>query len=61
MKIGVTTISPKSTEESVPDSLIGDPTVAERVLGWRPRYSLRETLQSVLDYWRRQIISETND
>jgi GDP-4-dehydro-6-deoxy-D-mannose reductase len=33
--------------------IVGDPTALAR-LGWAPRYSLRETLEFTLDYWRGQ-------
>jgi GDP-4-dehydro-6-deoxy-D-mannose reductase len=58
-KIDVTTTGPTPTGESAPDNLIGDPTVAERLLCWTPRYSLRETLESVLDYWRGKTVAAT--
>jgi GDP-4-dehydro-6-deoxy-D-mannose reductase len=31
---------------------VGDSSLARRVLGWQPRFSIRDTLQSVLDYFR---------
>jgi GDP-4-dehydro-6-deoxy-D-mannose reductase len=51
-KIDVVTTSPAAPEGSAPDNLIGDPTAAARLLSWRPRYVLRDTLESVLNYWR---------
>jgi GDP-4-dehydro-6-deoxy-D-mannose reductase len=43
---------------AMPDVLVGDPALAERLLGWKPRYGLQQTLQSVLGYWRR-VVSES--
>jgi GDP-4-dehydro-6-deoxy-D-mannose reductase len=40
---------------AMPDALVGDPALAQRLLGWKPRYGLQQTLQSVLGYWRREI------
>jgi len=41
--------------EGAPDVSIGDPSLAERLLEWRPRYELRETLESVLAFWRGRV------
>jgi GDP-4-dehydro-6-deoxy-D-mannose reductase len=41
--------------EGPPDISVGDPTLAERLLEWRPRYELRETLESVLAFWRARV------
>jgi GDP-4-dehydro-6-deoxy-D-mannose reductase len=54
-RIDVVTTSPAAEEASAPDNLIGDPTAAARLLSWRPRYSLRDTLESVLNYWRARL------
>jgi len=35
--------------------LLGDNTKLRRELGWEPEFSLRETLQHMLDYWRSKI------
>ena len=32
--------------------LIGDNTKAEKLLGWKPKYSLEEGLKKTIDYWR---------
>jgi GDP-4-dehydro-6-deoxy-D-mannose reductase len=42
------------------DQLVGDPTLAGRLLKWRARHELRETLKSVLDYFRERSLRETN-
>ena len=39
-------------------TLLGDATRAREELGWKPRYKLEETLDSVLDFWREQAASE---
>lgn len=38
--------------------LLGDATRARRELGWSPRFRFEETLDSVLDFWRRQAAAE---
>ena len=38
--------------EGPPDRVVGDPALAARLLGWKPRFGLRETLASVLTDWR---------
>ena len=44
---------PKLERPSAPDrvSLVGDPSRL-RLLGWRPRYRVEETLDSLLEAWR---------
>jgi GDP-4-dehydro-6-deoxy-D-mannose reductase len=49
-KIDVVATSPPAP--AAPDNLIGDGTAAAQLLSWTPRYELRETLESVLNYWR---------
>ncbi len=44
---------------SAPDNLVGDATAAARLLSWKPRHTLRETLESVLNYWRDRYHSGT--
>ncbi|MEM4297369.1 MAG: GDP-mannose 4,6-dehydratase, partial [Nitrososphaerota archaeon] len=36
-------------------NLVGDYSKAKRILGWSPRYSLREGLGKTIEYWRRRI------
>jgi GDP-4-dehydro-6-deoxy-D-mannose reductase len=36
----------------------GDPAKLEQAIGWRPRYSLDQTLSDVLDYWRKCVQEE---
>ncbi len=50
-KIDVVATSP-AVSGSAPDNLIGDATAAAQLLSWKPRYGLRDTLESVLNYWR---------
>jgi len=51
-KIEVAATAPADPGASAPDNLIGDATAAARLLSWKPRYALRDTLESVLNYWR---------
>jgi GDP-4-dehydro-6-deoxy-D-mannose reductase len=37
--------------------LVGSAARAERELGWRPRFTLEETLGTVLDDWRERVAS----
>jgi len=39
-------------------ALLGDATRAREELGWKPRYKFEETLDSVLEFWRKQAASE---
>ncbi|MFQ5743522.1 MAG: GDP-mannose 4,6-dehydratase [Acidobacteriota bacterium] len=41
-------------------SMAGDASRARDELGWRPRVSLQETLESVLDFWRQQALRQSN-
>ena len=41
-----------------PDRVVGDGSLAARLLGWTPRYGLQETLKSVLTYWRERTEAE---
>jgi GDP-4-dehydro-6-deoxy-D-mannose reductase len=41
-----------------PDHVVGDPSLAARLLGWIPRHGLQETLDSVLTYWRERTRAE---
>jgi len=49
---------PERLRKIDPSTLRGDASRARDELGWRPRYSLEDTLDSVLDFWRRQIAEE---
>lgn len=40
------------------DVLVGDSRLAERLLGWKPAWSLTQTLELVLDYWRERVRGE---
>ncbi len=40
-------------------ALRGDATRAREELGWTPRFTLEETLDSVLEFWRKQATLET--
>ena len=39
-------------------ALRGDATRAREELGWTPRFALEETLDSVLEFWRKQAASK---
>jgi GDP-4-dehydro-6-deoxy-D-mannose reductase len=52
VKIEVVAASPTIGGAGAPHNLVGDPTAAARWLSWRPRYGLRDTLRSTLNYWR---------
>ena len=40
-------------------ALRGDATRASQELGWKPRFTLEETLDSVLEFWRKQAAKES--
>lgn len=42
------------------DVLLGDAERARQELGWKPRFSFEETLDTVLDFWRQQARSATS-
>jgi GDP-4-dehydro-6-deoxy-D-mannose reductase len=58
-KIDVVAASPVAPGASAPDNLVGDPTAAARLLSWTPTYALRDTLESVLNYWRERYQSDS--
>lgn len=37
------------------DALVGNPARLERATGWRPRFTLAETLDRLLEFWRAQL------
>lgn len=56
-------------EEADPDRLrpsdnpviCGDPTQMMEITGWRPQIPIRESLRRILNYWREQVRSSTED
>jgi GDP-4-dehydro-6-deoxy-D-mannose reductase len=40
------------------DQVVGDPSLAASLLGWKPQYELPETLGSVLAFWRERTQAE---
>lgn len=56
-KAQIKTESVGSHREGQPDHLIGDPSLAAKLLSWTPRYGLEESLREVLRYWRERVSS----
>ena len=46
-------IDPQRLRASETPIYVGNARQAQRLLGWRPRYTFSETLATVLEYWRR--------
>jgi len=49
-----------TAQRGPPNVLVGDPTLAERLIAWKPRYRLDETLESVLEFWRGHVVNAPN-
>ncbi|MEO0077744.1 MAG: GDP-mannose 4,6-dehydratase, partial [candidate division WOR-3 bacterium] len=46
---------PKRLRPSDVELLLGDPTKLKNQTGWEPRYRFEQTMQDLLDYWRKRV------
>jgi GDP-4-dehydro-6-deoxy-D-mannose reductase len=63
LRLSSTSVEIELIEQTVTysaDQLVGNANLAERLLGWRPRHDLSDTLRSVLDYWRQRVREEAD-
>jgi GDP-4-dehydro-6-deoxy-D-mannose reductase len=51
-------IEAAATPHGRSDQVVGDPSLAAKLLGWTPQYGLQETLSSVLTDWRERTQAE---
>jgi GDP-4-dehydro-6-deoxy-D-mannose reductase len=53
--VNVRVVENASSSTEPLQSLLGNPTFARDLLGWAPRYPMRDTLRDVLNFWRASV------
>jgi GDP-4-dehydro-6-deoxy-D-mannose reductase len=57
-RLNVRVVENSGSSTEPPQSLLGNPTFARDLLGWKPRYPMRDTLRDVLNFWRASVVRE---
>jgi GDP-4-dehydro-6-deoxy-D-mannose reductase len=52
---------PSRMRPSDVDNMLGDPTKFKKATGWEPRYSLTQTLEDLLNEWRKRIVETKSE